>query len=90
MAHTCAISVDGGLFCWGFGRRGQLGYGGRIDQLVALRIGTRSDWMVTTTGYGHTCALRTTHGLLCWGWNLYGQLGIDQQTKKRALYPRVV
>lgn len=86
--HTCARSLDGGLFCWGAGNHGQLGYGGKSEQLSPLRVGTRTDWNQPTAGGAHTCAIRTNHLLLCWGWNRRGQLGLGNT--KSNLVPRIV
>ena len=30
--HTCAVETSGGLWCWGWNGRGQLGVGSLVDQ----------------------------------------------------------
>jgi alpha-tubulin suppressor-like RCC1 family protein len=69
MGHTCAITKDQTLSCWGLDTNGQLGAPGRTDVDVSL-----NSVSVTAAGAQHTCA---TANLLtyCWGANDRGQLG---------------
>jgi len=74
---TCGIRVDGGLFCWGYNDRGQLGVGmdaPQIDDPVQVQIG--STWESVSAGAAHACAIRSDRSLWCWGHNWAGQLGL--------------
>jgi alpha-tubulin suppressor-like RCC1 family protein len=74
-SHSCAISTDHEVFCWGDDNGGQLGIGAVLFShepvdVVGIRgvesIGARDT---------RTCALSGSEGLRCWGDNEYGQLG---------------
>jgi alpha-tubulin suppressor-like RCC1 family protein len=76
-SHTCAIMLDGTLWCWGSNSSGQLG-----DNTVNLRstpvavVTSGQTWAMVVAGVTHTCALATGGSLWCWGDNSAGQLGI--------------
>ncbi len=74
--HTCAVTVGGGLKCWGNNVWGQLGDGTKTQRtepadVVGLSTGVQA---VSARGF-HTCAVTTNHALKCWGDNGTGQLG---------------
>ena len=72
--HTCGIE-SGNLYCWGWGREGQLGTGNTEDQFTPTRVGNYSNWTAISTGRGdHTCGIESGN-LYCWGRGLEGQLG---------------
>jgi alpha-tubulin suppressor-like RCC1 family protein len=89
--HTCALTVAGGVKCWGASDFGQLGngtfiYGEREDDSFIIKspFGSATPTDVTglasgvaqiSVGMTHTCALTTTGAAKCWGDNRFGQLG---------------
>ena len=80
--HTCAITQDGALYCWGRNVEGQLGTG-TTNEIVSTptRVGDEEDWTQVTVGRFHTCALRQDT-LYCWGKNERGQLGIGDTDRR--------
>lgn len=83
---TCALLVDGTVWCWGANSFGQLGDGTFEDRLtpVQVPIGAGNDQI--SAGYDHTCALED--GVLsCWGGNLYGQIGAGHFTPPGPTHP---
>jgi alpha-tubulin suppressor-like RCC1 family protein len=76
--HTCALSSNGQLKCWGFGGSGQLGYGDFTNQVTPPTAGVNLDGVSAygiATGEAHTCALRSNGTVRCWGAGTDGRLG---------------
>ena len=86
--HTCAITDNGDLKCWGLDSPdGQLGDGGStgfnyIDapSSTAIDLGTGRTAVAVSAGEKHTCAVLDNGDLKCWGDDDYGQLGIGSST----------
>lgn len=74
--HTCAITQEGSLYCWGSNRSGQLGTAyDPAFSLVPVRTGTTERFRSLSAGAQHACAIDEQDRLFCWGGNHRGQLG---------------
>ena len=78
--NTCALSMAGAAYCWGYGSDGELGDGGTGSSGVPVAVSTAgvlSGLILTqiSTGYEHSCVLSTAGAAYCWGSNNDGQLG---------------
>jgi len=92
--HSCAVEQHLGLVkCWGQGRHGQLGHGGRTGRStarpVSLGYTKRAPRGVpeaallekavsVSAGGSHTCAL-SDRRVYCWGYGEKGQLDVHAQ-----------
>jgi alpha-tubulin suppressor-like RCC1 family protein len=82
---SCALRVDGSLWCWGDNQYGQIGdgaHGGGGSLHVRLRpvrvltaAGPLTDVRQIDAGQDQACARRGDRSLWCWGNNQFGQLG---------------
>ncbi|GMH11387.1 hypothetical protein Nepgr_013228 [Nepenthes gracilis] len=75
--HSTAITEDGEIYGWGWGRYGNLGLGDREDRLVPQRVSSvKGEKMILVAcGWRHTISVSTSGGLYTFGWSKYGQLG---------------
>lgn len=73
--HTCGITPNSQLYCWGSNTYGKLGVGSTISTTAPLRVSGAHEWVAISAGGNHTCGIAKDEGVLCWGWNALGQLG---------------
>lgn len=77
-SHSCAVTVNGGVACWGSGARGQLGDGisGKdYHRAMAAPVVGISGAVGVRAGGDTTCAVLYGGGVWCWGEGAFGQLG---------------
>ena len=78
--HSCALTFDGEVYCWGVGARGGTGLGLPGDADVPTLVSMLAEPVdAIAVGWTHTCAAAITSGSLgalrCWGDGTMGLLG---------------
>lgn len=86
-AHTCALSVEGEVWCWGGNIYGSLGvesadtcvadwsFDCSLTPLEVPHLGASVTAISSGPAAYHTCALTNSRDVKCWGNNNRGQLG---------------
>lgn len=87
--HSCAISWNNTLYCWGANEVGQLGLG---PDMVAPYVAAPTlvpnavDVRNVSLGHNFTCVVMGSDlRVYCWGSNYYGTLGLDSTTNMDEL-----
>lgn len=75
--HTTAVTENGKLYGWGWGRYGNLGLGDREDRLVPAEVAAIAGELMNMVacGWRHTIAVGKSGNIYSFGWSKYGQLG---------------
>lgn len=78
--HSCAVTTQGGVKCWGIG---QLGDGTTTNSITPIDVQGLSNGVKSVALSGsYSCAVMTNGLIKCWGSNLFGGLG-DGTTENR-------
>lgn len=89
--HTCGLSPEGRVLCWGGNEVGQIGLGSNsTDVRVPSPVAGDQIYAMVTAGAFHTCALNRQGIAYCWGFNVTGQIGIGSIGKFRNVPSRVL
>jgi hypothetical protein len=72
--HTCALTRDGTVQCWGENAQGQIGSTLGFSN-VPVTVEGISNAVGISTGFLHSCAVLSDGTTKCWGHNISGQLG---------------
>jgi len=76
-AHSCALMMDGTVWCWGANGNLQLGDGSITKSTTPITVRSLSN-VTSIASFGYfTCAVLTDTTVKCWGDNDRGQLGRD-------------
>jgi alpha-tubulin suppressor-like RCC1 family protein len=89
-AHTCGLTTDGLVYCWGGNGSGQLGDGTTgVRARPELVAAGRRRFASLSAGVEHTCGLTVDNLAYCWGSNANGQLGDSSRVARRLRPVRV-
>ncbi len=79
-SSTCAIDVDGNLFCWGANSNGVLGIGNSdyyytVSSPVEVTSPATKWFTLRDNGISNVCGIDVNGVLYCWGDNEFGVIG---------------
>jgi len=74
-SHSCALTLDNQVYCWGDNSDGQLGDGTYTDRHIPTLVTGVSNAVDIAAGAYHTCLETSLGEIKCWGQGIYGQLG---------------
>jgi len=88
--HSCALTTNNLLKCWGYNANGQLGQStttnlSYIPAIGSISLGAGRYATDFSTGGLHTCAVLDNGTVKCWGVNTFGGLGLGHTTTKGNL-----
>jgi alpha-tubulin suppressor-like RCC1 family protein len=84
--HSCALTREGHVACWGRGADGQLGNDDRRSAPQPQTVVGLEQASGVSAGSSHTCAIAgPERSVYCWGNNSHGQLGTRDSSESSAV-----
>ena len=81
--HTCGVTTEYRVYCWGWNEHGQLGDGTRTPRQTPTLVVKGLQFRQVDAGWSHTCGVTTVGRAYCWGDNYLGQLGDGTTSGRR-------
>jgi hypothetical protein len=86
--HTCGMTLDNRLYCWGSNHAGQLGDGTTTVRLKPVPVAGALRFRQVSAGDKYTCGVTITYRAYCWGINEdRGVLGDGTETNRLTPVP---
>ncbi len=89
--HSCGVTTQNQVYCWGGNARGQLGDGSFHDRSTPVLVSGQPPlslrFRFVSAGYVHTCAIHLSDSAWCWGNNDNGRLGDGTTTERLTPTP---
>ena len=85
--HSCALLLDGAVWCWGSNRFGQLGNGTTTSSVTPVLV-VGHTFTSVAIGTDFTCGIDTKNAVWCWGSNAFHRLGVSGSSSR--LFPTKV
>lgn len=73
--HTCALTTDNRVLCWGRNNNLQMGAGDIFGYYPPMQVPDVLSAVAVSTRHNHTCAVIADGTVKCWGANHSGQVG---------------
>lgn len=70
---SCAVDLEGGVWCAGQDTHGQLGDGALESRATPVRVPGVPPAVEVSVGFAHACARTDAGEVWCWGWSSVGQ-----------------
>jgi hypothetical protein len=77
--HTCGLTVDGAIKCWGANAYGEVEAETAPLWTVPHQVGT--DFIDVASGFDSTCGIKKTGELKCWGYGGSLPINLDSNNK---------
>ena len=74
--HSCALTVDGQVYCWGSNDAGEAGGSPRAEPWRPTKVEGLPAISDLDVGFQHGCGLTDSGEVYCWGSNILGQIGL--------------
>ena len=83
--HSLALTIEGNVYSWGAGEKGQLGLGRPMPYLVPRYLSAMQSTPISliAAGVAHTVALSVYGNVYAWGEALCGQLGLGKPLRSK-------
>jgi alpha-tubulin suppressor-like RCC1 family protein len=80
---SCALDLQGALYCWGRNESHQLALPteGTVWTPTRVEVDAPAGFRLLSLGENHACAIRADRTLWCWGRNVEGQIGIGKTSE---------
>lgn len=83
--HSCALSEQGKIYCWGENNGGVLGDGSLENRSVPTEVNSSDIYQDVQVNYYTSCALTLAGALHCWGNNVLSPSHIDPTNEYEQL-----